>query len=67
MFCSYPATRSAPYIDALVGDLVVAPPELHNSAYGERIINMPYSYHVTDQASVSGHRTKLNAVVGLFE
>jgi hypothetical protein len=50
---SYPATRSAPYIDALVGDLIVAPPELRHSAYGERIIDMPYSYHVTDQASVS--------------
>lgn len=52
VFSSYPATRSAPYIDALMGDLIVAPPELRHSAYGERIIDMPYSYHVTDQASV---------------
>ena len=35
-----------------MGDLIVAPPELRHSAYGERIIDMPYSYHVTDQASV---------------
>ena len=47
----YPATRAAPYIDALVGDPIVAPPELRRTAYGEPILDMPYSYHVTDQAS----------------
>ena len=48
---AYPATRAAPYIDALVGDPLVAPPELRRTAYGEAVIDMPYSYHVTDQAS----------------
>lgn len=64
VLCSYPATRSAPYIDALVGDRVVAPPELRLSAYGEQIIDMPYSYHVTDQASVSGQAKSLGVLSG---
>ena len=46
---SYPATRAAPYIDGLVGDAIVAPPELHGTAYGEPVHFMPYSYHVADQ------------------
>lgn len=48
---AYPATRAAPYIDALIGDPLVAPPELRPTAYGEPVIDMPYSYHVTDQAA----------------
>jgi predicted O-linked N-acetylglucosamine transferase (SPINDLY family) len=46
-YLGYPGTMAADYIDYLVADPVLIPPE-HQKDYAEKIIYMPQSYQVND-------------------
>lgn len=43
----YPGTTGADFIDYLIGDPVVTPPE-HAAAYSERLVLLPHAYQVND-------------------
>jgi protein O-GlcNAc transferase len=45
----FPATTGAPFIDWLVSDAVVSPPQLRH-CYSEHICRLPHSYFVNDYA-----------------
>lgn len=46
-YLGYPGSSGAPFIDYLVADAVVVPPELH-AAYAEKLIVMPACYQAND-------------------
>lgn len=46
-YLGYPGTLGADYIDYLIADLTVIPPE-HQSHYGEKIVYLPHSYLPND-------------------
>ena len=47
-YLGYPGTLGADYIDYLVGDAIVTPPE-HDAFYTEKVIRLPGSYQVNDR------------------
>ena len=47
----YPGTTGASFIDYLIADPFIIPPELE-SAYSERILRMPYSYQPNDRKRI---------------
>ena len=46
-YLGYPGTSGADFIDYLVGDAIVTPPE-HDVFYSEKVIRLPGSYQVND-------------------
>jgi predicted O-linked N-acetylglucosamine transferase (SPINDLY family) len=44
----YPGTMGAPFIDYLIADPFIIPPE-HESAYSERVIRLPHCYQPNDR------------------
>ena len=46
-YLGYPGTMAADFIDYLIGDAVVTPPE-HDAFYTEKIVRLPGSYQVND-------------------
>jgi protein O-GlcNAc transferase len=44
-FLVYPGTSGAPFVDYLVADTIVVPPE-HSQFYSEKLVYMPWSYQV---------------------
>lgn len=46
-FLGYPATTGADFIDYLIGDATVTPPE-HQSFFSEQLVRLPDSYFPTD-------------------
>lgn len=53
-YMGFPASSGAPYLDYLVCDLVVVPPELRRH-YTELMIYMPHCYFVNSHASSVSH------------
>lgn len=53
-FLGYCGTMGADFIDYMVADRVVVPPEYRNY-YNEKILNMPHSYFVNDYCQSSTH------------
>jgi protein O-GlcNAc transferase len=49
----YPGTTGASFIDYLIADPFIVPPELE-SAYSERILRMPHSYQPNDRNRIVG-------------
>jgi protein O-GlcNAc transferase len=49
LHAGFPATTGAPFIDWLVSDAVVSPPQLRH-CYSEHICRLPHSYFVNDYA-----------------
>ena len=47
-YLGFPATTGAPFIDYLIADRHVVPPEL-DEAYSEKIVRLPDSYQVNDR------------------
>ena len=47
-YLGFPATTGAPFIDYLIADRHVVPPELE-AAYSEKIVRLPDSYQVNDR------------------
>jgi predicted O-linked N-acetylglucosamine transferase (SPINDLY family) len=54
-FVGYPATMGADFIDYLVADRWVAPPE-HAADYSEKLVYMPGSYQVNDRKRAVAER-----------
>ncbi len=62
-FVGYPATMGAPFIDYLIGDRFVTPPE-HAPDYSEKLVRVPGSYQVNDRRRAVG-RTPPRPELGL--
>ncbi len=50
-YLGYPGTMGAPYIDYIIADRVIIPPE-YSGFYTEKVVYMPDSYQVNDSARV---------------
>ena len=48
--CMYPSTLGTSDFDYHLGDRIVMPPELHESQFTEKLLELPYSYYVNDYA-----------------
>ena len=47
-YLGYPGTMGAPYIDYIIADRMVIPPE-HRSGYSEKIVYLPHAYQANDR------------------
>jgi protein O-GlcNAc transferase len=65
-YLGYPGTMGATYIDYIVADRVVIPPEQHRS-YAEKVIYLPDTYQVNDSLRRIATRTPTRAELGLPE
>lgn len=46
-YLGYPATMGAPFIDYIVADRIIAPPE-HAAHFGEAVVHLPHAYQMND-------------------
>lgn len=65
-YLGYPGTTAAPYIDYVLADRVVIPPE-HQRFYTEKVIYLPDSYQVNDATVEIARSTPSRAELGLPE
>ncbi len=65
-YLGYPGTLGAPYMDYLIADRVLIPPE-SAQFYSEKIVYLPDSYQVNDAARVIAERVFSRAELGLPE
>jgi len=65
-YLGYPGTMGAQYIDYIIGDQHVIPPE-HHSYYTEKIVYLPDCYQVNDSKRRIAARTPTRAELGLPE
>lgn len=65
-YIGYPGTLGAPYIDYVLADRVVIPPE-HQQFYTEKVVWLPGSYQVNDDRVAAAPRTPSRAELGLPE
>jgi len=65
-YLGYPGTMAADYMDYLVADPVLIPPE-HQGDYAEKIIYMPHSYQVNDGRRRIAENNPDRAEMGLPE
>ena len=63
-YLGFPATMGAPYIDYILADATVLPPE-QVSQYSEKIVTLPDSYQCNDRARPIAPLTPTRADVGL--
>jgi protein O-GlcNAc transferase len=63
-YLGYPGTMGAPYIDYLVADHTLVPPESRQH-YAERIVYLPHSYQVNDRQRPIADRQFTRAELGL--
>jgi len=63
-YLGYPGTMGAQYIDYIIGDQHVIPPE-HHSYYTEKIVYLPDCYQVNDSKRRIAARTPTRAELGL--
>jgi predicted O-linked N-acetylglucosamine transferase (SPINDLY family) len=65
-YLAYPGTMGADFIDYIVADEVVIPPE-HHAFYAEKVVYLPDSYFVNDSTRRIADRTPTRAELGLPE
>jgi len=65
-YLAFPGTTGAPYMDYLIADGVVVPPE-HQAFYTEKIVTLPESYQANDAARAVPVRAITRAELGLPE
>jgi predicted O-linked N-acetylglucosamine transferase (SPINDLY family) len=65
-YLGYPATCAAPYVDYVLADRVVIPPE-HQAFYTEKVVYLPDCYQVNDDRIVPAAATPPRAALGLPE
>jgi predicted O-linked N-acetylglucosamine transferase (SPINDLY family) len=65
-YLGYPGTMGADYIDYIIGDRYVIPPEHHRS-YSEKVVYLPDCYQVNDFRRRIAARTPARAELGLPE
>ncbi len=65
-YLGYPGTMAADFIDYLVGDAIVTPPE-HDVFYTEKVVRLPGSYQVNDRQRVIAPEAPSREACGLPE
>ncbi|MGH8641639.1 MAG: tetratricopeptide repeat protein [Burkholderiales bacterium] len=65
-FLGYPGTMGAPYMDYIIGDRTVIPPE-HRACYTESVVYLPDCYQVNDSKRGIATRTPARSELGLPE
>jgi protein O-GlcNAc transferase len=65
-YLGFPGTMGATYIDYLIADPVIVPPE-SEPAYAERIVRLPDTYQVNDREYAVAEHTPTRAELGLPE
>jgi protein O-GlcNAc transferase len=65
-YLGYPGTSAAPYIDYVLADRIVLPPE-HQQFYSEKVIYLPHSYQVNDATVEMAPTAPTRAELGLPE
>jgi len=65
-YLGYPGTMAAPYIDYIIADPVVLPPEMHGF-FTEKVVTLPDSYQVNDNKRVITPAAPARADCGLPE
>ena len=63
-YLAHPGTMGAGYMDYIVADRMVIPPE-HRSAYSEKIVYLPETYQANDSARRVAERAPSRAEAGL--
>lgn len=63
-YLGYPGTMGAPFIDYIIADAVVIPPE-HQSFYSEKVAWLPFSYQVNDRARMIAEHIPSRVECGL--
>jgi predicted O-linked N-acetylglucosamine transferase (SPINDLY family) len=63
-YLGFPATMGTPFIDYIIADRRIIPPELE-SAYSEKAVRLPDSYQVNDRKRRIADRTPSRAEMGL--
>lgn len=65
-YLGYPGTLGAPFIDYLIADPVLIPPQ-HQEYYAEKIIYLPDSYQANDSRKIISERVFTRSELGLPE
>lgn len=65
-YLGYPGTMGADYIDYIIGDRCVIPPE-HHPSYAEKVVYLPDCYQVNDSRRKIAARTPTRSELGLPE
>ncbi len=65
-YLGFPGTMGADYMDYIVGDPVVTPPE-HDAFYSEKIVRLPDTYQINDSTRAISERTPTRAEAHLPE
>ncbi|MBB3213368.1 putative O-linked N-acetylglucosamine transferase (SPINDLY family) [Herbaspirillum sp. Sphag1AN] len=65
-YLGYPGTVGAPYMDYIIADATVIPPEL-SRFYSEKIVRLPHSYQVNDRTRKIADNIFSRAELGLPE
>jgi predicted O-linked N-acetylglucosamine transferase (SPINDLY family) len=65
-YLGYPATMAAPYIDYIIADNFIIPPE-HRAQYSEKVIYMPDCFQANDDKRFVSGETPSRAQYGLPE
>ena len=65
-YLGYPGTTGASFIDYLICDEIIAPPN-HRDWYSEHLVYLPYSYQINDNRQRPADRIPARKAVGLPE
>jgi predicted O-linked N-acetylglucosamine transferase (SPINDLY family) len=65
-YLGFPATMGAPYIDYIIADRTVIPPE-HHMHYSEKVAYLPHSYQPNDRSRAVAAKPPSRAEAGLPE
>ena len=65
-YLAHPGTMGAPYMDYIVADRIIIPPE-HRSFYTENIVDLPDCYQANDDKRVVPEKVPTRAEAGLPE
>ncbi|WP_445635254.1 protein O-GlcNAc transferase [Nostoc sp. DSM 114161] len=65
-YLGYPGTMGADFIDYIIGDSVVTPPEFANS-FSEKLVTLPHSYQVNDRQQAIASTPVARSQYGLPE
>ena len=63
-YLGFPATMGAPYMDYIIADRMVIPPE-HHIHYSEKVVYLPHTYQPNDRTRRVAENTPTRAEAGL--
>ncbi|ALF56465.1 UDP-N-acetylglucosamine--peptide N-acetylglucosaminyltransferase SEC [Nostoc piscinale CENA21] len=65
-YLAFPGTMGSDFVDYIIGDAVVTPPEFANT-FSEKIVTLPHSYQVNDYQQVISNNPVTRSQYGLPE